>query len=50
MFEVVEVSRVPPTTDVLASYEVALDDDGNLRRCTRRRRYYRSSAEELEPS
>jgi hypothetical protein len=43
--EVVEVSRVPSTTDVLASYEVILTGDGELvdfRRCGR---YYRNAAD-----
>src|SRR5918998_844147 len=42
MLEVVEVSRVPESTDVLATYEVALDDDRNLVSVNRRRRYRRS--------
>jgi hypothetical protein len=43
--EVVEVSRIPESTDVLASYEIELDDDHNLRRYARVRRYNRSQAE-----
>src|SRR5438874_13148121 len=43
--EVVEVSRIPESTDVLASYEVELDDDRNLRRYARVRRYIRSQAD-----
>jgi hypothetical protein len=43
--EVVEVSRIPESTDVLASYEVELDDDLNLRRYARVRRYIRSQAD-----
>jgi hypothetical protein len=46
--EVVEVSRIPETTDVLATYEVELDGDGNLRRSTRRRRYRRADAGDEE--
>jgi Gas vesicle synthesis protein GvpO len=42
--EVVEVSRIPESTDVLASYEMELDDDRNLRRYARARRYHRSQA------
>jgi gas vesicle protein GvpO len=42
--EVVEVSRIPESTDVLASYELELDDDRNLRRYARVRRYNRSQA------
>ncbi|TML45451.1 MAG: hypothetical protein E6G19_04455 [Actinobacteria bacterium] len=43
--EVVEVSRIPESTDVLASYEVELDEDRNLRRYARVRRYVRSQAD-----
>lgn len=39
--EVVEVTRIPSSTDVLASYEVVLDDDGDLVRFERVNRYYR---------
>jgi Gas vesicle synthesis protein GvpO len=44
--EVVEVHRVPDSTDVLASYEVVLDGDGNLVRLERGGRYRRSQVEE----
>jgi hypothetical protein len=44
--EVVEVHRVPETTDVLASYDVVMDDDGDLVRLERTRRYFRSQVEE----
>jgi len=43
-FEVVELERVPDTTDVLASYEVELDENRGLRRYARVRRYARSQA------
>lgn len=43
--EVVEVHRVPESTDVLATYEVELTDDGGLLSFERRRRYYRSEAD-----
>jgi hypothetical protein len=46
--EVVEVSRIPESTDVLASYQMELDDDRNLRRYARVRRYHRSAAERGE--
>jgi hypothetical protein len=46
--EVVEVSRIPESTDVLASYQMELDDDRNLRRYDRVRRYRRSSADSGE--
>jgi Gas vesicle synthesis protein GvpO len=44
--EVVEVSRIPESTDVLVSYEIELDDDRNMRRYARVRRYYRSQADQ----
>jgi Gas vesicle synthesis protein GvpO len=44
-FEVVELARVPDSTDVMASYEVVLDEDKNVTRYARVRRYYRSQAE-----
>src|SRR2546423_14512398 len=45
--EVVELERIPPSTDVLATYEVQLDADGNLAGYERTRRYVRSQADEL---
>lgn len=39
--EVVELSRVPNSTDLLGSYEVTLDDDGELVGYERVRRYQR---------
>jgi hypothetical protein len=44
--EVVELRRIPDSTDVLSSYEVVLDEDGNLVRLERRRRYRRAQVEE----
>ena len=44
--EVVEIHRVPDTTDVLSSYEVVLDDGGDLLSLERRGRYRRSQIEE----
>lgn len=43
--EVVEVERVPDSTDVLASYAVELDDDGNVLAYERLRRYYRAQSD-----
>ena len=43
--EVVELKRIPESTDVLASYEMELDDDLNLRRYQQVRRYTRSQAD-----
>jgi|tagenome__1003787_1003787.scaffolds.fasta_scaffold20932117_2 hypothetical protein len=42
--EVVEVARIPASTDVLASYMLTLDGDRNLVRYRRGGRYYRSQA------
>jgi hypothetical protein len=43
--EVVELRRIPESTDVLASYDVELDGDGKLLGFERGRRYNRSQAE-----
>ena len=42
--EVLELSRIPSTTDVLGSYEVTLDKDGELTGVQRTRRYPRAEA------
>ena len=47
-FEVVEVARIPETTDVMASYALVLDDDANLVHYARTRRYSRAQAEQEE--
>ncbi|MFG2987902.1 gas vesicle protein [Streptomyces sp. NPDC048257] len=39
--EVVELDRIPDTTSVMASYRVALDEDGELISYERTRRYTR---------
>jgi hypothetical protein len=39
--EVVEVRRIPDTTDILALYEVRVDEDGDLMGYRRLRRYAR---------
>ena len=44
--EVVELRRVPDSTDVLGSYAIAVDDRGELQEYRRTRRYYRSQVEE----
>jgi Gas vesicle synthesis protein GvpO len=46
MLEVVEVSRVPESTDVLGTYELRLDDDLNIVAVNRQRRYRRSQIDE----
>jgi hypothetical protein len=42
--EVLELERIPRTTDVLAVYEVKLGDGDELQGCRRLRRYTRGSA------
>ncbi len=44
--QVVELSRIPHSTDVLGTYEVTLDNDGEVQSYKRRRRYYRNQADE----
>jgi hypothetical protein len=43
--EVLEVERVPDSTDVLATYVIELDSDGELIAFERVRRYYRAQAD-----
>ena len=43
--DVLELSRIPNTTDVLASYMVQLDEKGTLRGLKRTRRFVRGQAE-----
>jgi hypothetical protein len=43
--EVLEVERVPETSDVLASYQVEIDDDGEIVEFHRLRRYLRTQTE-----
>jgi hypothetical protein len=42
VLEIVELQRIPRTTDILASYAVALDNNGELMGYERVNRYYRS--------
>ena len=44
--EVVELERVPPTTDILATYRVQLNPEGELMGYERVSRYYRNQAGE----
>lgn len=44
--QVVELARVPNSTDVLGAYEVTLDEDGELAGYQRRRRYTRGQADD----
>jgi len=41
--EVLELRRIPNTTDVLATYEVTVDDDGDLEGYKRLHRYVRGT-------
>jgi hypothetical protein len=40
--EVVELERVPRSTDIIASYQVEVNDEGELMGYERVRRYYRN--------
>ncbi|MFL5797486.1 MAG: gas vesicle protein [Actinomycetota bacterium] len=44
--DLVELERIPPSTSVLASYEVELDEDGNLVGYERTRRFHLSQVDE----
>ena len=44
--QVVELQRIPNSTDVLGSYSVAVNGDGDVVGYRRTRRYYRSQADE----
>ena len=44
--QVVELARIPHSTDVLGAYEVTLDNRGEIQGYKRRRRYYRNQADE----
>jgi hypothetical protein len=44
--QVTELSRIPPTTDVLGEYEVTTDEQGELLGYRRRRRYHRNQVDE----
>jgi hypothetical protein len=43
--DVLELERIPNTTDVLATYDVQLDDEGTLLGYKRRRRFIRGQTE-----
>ena len=44
--EVMELHRIPETTDIMAIYDVILDGNGDLVRCERGQRYHRGRVEE----
>lgn len=46
--ELIELKRIPEATDVLASYETLLDDEGNLLSYQRTKRYLRQEIMERE--
>lgn len=46
--EMIELKRIPESTDVLATYETLLDDEGNLLSYQRTRRYLREQIMEKE--
>jgi len=46
--DLIELKRIPEATDVLATYEALLDDNANLIRYQRTRRYYRGQVTEQE--
>ena len=44
--DVIELSRIPPSTDLLASYDITLDARGDLVDLARTRRYMRNQSDE----
>jgi hypothetical protein len=46
VLEVTELERIPQSTNVMASYEIRLDDQGGLEGYRRTKRYYRNQAGE----
>ena len=46
LVQVLELERIPNSTDVLGAYRVTLDDDGEVVGYRRLRRYVRSQADE----
>nr|KEP22976.1 hypothetical protein DA06_13895 [Georgenia sp. SUBG003] len=46
LIEVVEDPRVPSTSDIMAEYEIELDEDGELMSYRRRARYARGHTED----
>jgi hypothetical protein len=46
LVQVVELSRIPQTTDVLGAYEVTTDARGEVSGYRRRRRYHRNQIDE----
>ena len=44
--QVLELQRIPSSTDVLGAYQLALDSRGEVSEYRRTRRYYRNQVEE----
>ncbi len=44
--ELVEMKRIPNTNDVLATYQLHLDEEGNLMSFLRTNRYYRGQVKQ----
>jgi hypothetical protein len=44
--QIIELARVPNSTDVLGAYLVTLDDEAEIQGYQRQRRYVRSQADE----
>jgi hypothetical protein len=47
LVDVVELDRIPPSTSVLATYRVDLDENGDLLSYERLRRYHRGATDPL---
>lgn len=45
--ELVELERIPASTNLLGSYDAELDEEGNLMSYERVRRYHRGQADEF---
>ncbi|MBI4339635.1 MAG: gas vesicle protein [Chloroflexi bacterium] len=48
--EMIEMTRIPPATDVLGDYEVVLAEDGTMLRFERRKTRLRGQPTEEEPA
>lgn len=46
ILDMIELTRIPASSDVLATYDVILDSEGNLVSYRRTRRFYRGSTED----
>ncbi|MCL5996302.1 MAG: gas vesicle protein [Chloroflexi bacterium] len=45
ILDMIELKRIPESSDVLANYDVVMDGEGNLVSYQRTRRYYRGAAD-----